>query len=198
VRAAPSSPSRPPPAASTSRRRLVAPADARAAPYPARGRDRLLHGRARYDLQHRRRIRLREIDAGAHGGRPAAADRRALHFSDITRARRHDRPAARADDFSGPLRLAEPALARRRHHCRADPRIEAAPGRGGDHAARRRPPGDRRPVAQRRFSAIRMPSPAASASASRLRVRSRPRPISWSATSRPRRSTSPCRRRFST
>ena len=44
----------------------------------------------------------------------------------------------------------------------------------------------------------RTSSRAASASASRSRARSRPSPSSWSATSRPRRSTSRCRRRCST
>ena len=55
-------------------------------------------------------------------------------------------------------------------------------------------------------SASRPPTPrssrtssrAASGSASRSRARSRPSPSSWSATSRPRRSTSRCRRRSST
>ena len=52
----------------------------------------------------------------------------------------------------------------------------------------------RRPTAR----SIRTSSPAASASASRSRARWRPSPSSWSATSRPRRSTSRCRRRSST
>ena len=56
----------------------------------------------------------------------------------------------------------------------------------------------RRPASRRRPEISRTSSPAASASASRSPARWRPKPNSSSATSRPRRSTSPCRRRSST
>ena len=128
------------------------------------------------ERRHRRRLDDRP-DAG--GRAPAAA-------------------APHPDGVPGPLCQPQSALARARHHRRADPRFRADVG-----ATRTSPP---RSTSCCGWSASIRPTapntrtnfPAASASASRLRARSRRGPTSSSATSRPRRSTSRCRRRFST
>ena len=97
--------------------------------------------RARRDAGHRRRIRLGQVDAGAHGRRAAAgergpgADRRRRHRRDQRRRGAPRGAAAHADDLPGPLRLAQSALAGRRHHRRADPRLR--PRRDGPAPKRR-------------------------------------------------------------
>ena len=97
----------------------------------------------------------------------------------IRRARRDGAPA-HADDLPGPVRLAQSALAGRRHHRRADPRLWRWRDAGRRSRSReRRGRGARRRTAanssasiRRTRASFRTNSPAASASASRSRARS--------------------------
>ena len=94
-----------------------------------------------------------------------------------------------ADDFSGPLRLARSAPARREDRRRAAGGAGRS-GEGGTERARRRVARGRRLAMPPTRRNTRMSSPAVSVSASRLRARSSPG-RSWSSpTSRCRRSTS--------
>ena len=98
--------------------------------------------------------------------------------------------------FQDPYASLNPRWRVQRHRRRADPRLRH--GRHGAAALRDRvgaaaEPG--RPLAARTARNIRTSSAAASASASRSPARCPPSPTSWSATSRPARSTSRSRRR---
>ena len=129
-------------------RRLGALAGARArgpaAPDRAGGRRHRHRDRQGRDLLAGGRIGLRQVDGGAPGGRPLSADR----GLDRVRRQRHGRPAqprrhggaapAHADDLPGPVRQPQSALARVRHHRRADPRLRPGQGQG-----RSREPGRR-------------------------------------------------------
>ncbi len=122
-------------------RNLAQPGDrARAAQVPHGGRSRRLRDREGRDLRDRRRIRLRQIDGGADGGRPAAALRRRGddHRGLDDRSAPGRRPQAPAgpdpDDLPGPLRVHESALAGRKDHRRADPGLQPDPGEGAIRA----------------------------------------------------------------
>ena len=150
------------------------------------------------------RVGLRQVDGGAAGGRALSADR----GLDRVRRQRHGGPAQprqpvgaappHADDLPGSLRQPQSALARVRHHRRADPRLRPVERRGRSREARRRAAAAGPADAGRRREISRTNSPAASASASRSPAPWRASRNSWCATSRPRRSTSRCRRRSST
>ena len=87
-------------------------------------RRRLVQHQPRRDARHRRRVRLREVDARALHRAPAGHDRRqdpvrgARHHARLARGHAPD-PARDDDDLPGPVRVAEPAQARRLHHRRA-------------------------------------------------------------------------------
>ena len=140
----------------------------------------------------------------APGRRALSADRgldrvRRQRHGGAPQPQRHGGAApAHADDLPGSLRQPQSALARVRHHRRADPRLRAVDRQGRPRAAGRRAAAPGRADAGRRRASIRTNSPAASASASRSPARSPASRSSWCATSRPRRSTSRCRRRSST
>ena len=84
----------------------------------ARSRRRLARGPARRDARHRRRVGLRQVDARPAPGAAARADQR---HDPVRRRRHHVALAARAaavpprdaDDLPGPVRVAQPAQARR-------------------------------------------------------------------------------------
>ena len=171
---------------------------------PQGGRRRHLRDRQGRDLRARRRIRLGQVHRRPHGGRPAAADRG--RGGDRRRLDDRSAPAAGAaaaapphpDDLPGPLCEPQPALAGRRHRRRADPGL-----RPDRRASAISGPGSASCSAwsgciPTMAGNIRTNSPAASASASRSPGRSPAKPSSSSATSRPPRSTSRCRRRSST
>ena len=83
---------------------------------------------------------LGQVDGGAHGGRPAAADgrrrhhRRHRHVGAGARRRAPDLAPAPADDLPGPLRQPQPALAGRPHHRRPDQGLRARQGQGRDRS----------------------------------------------------------------
>ena len=137
-------------------------------------------GAPRRDARHRRRVRLRQVDAGAlhHAAcstRPPA--RIVFDGRDITHARRArdaPDPARDADDLPGPVRVAQPAHARRLHHRRAARGARASAPRPRSSARvqelleRRRPqPGALQPLPAR---VLRRP-----AAAHRHRARARAR-----------------------
>ena len=150
-----------------------------------------------------RRVGLRQVDGRAADRRPVSRRRAARSSSTATTSRpRAAAPTwpraapAHADDLPGPVREPQSALARRRHRRRADPRASASPSDKAelDGAGRRAAaPGRARAGRRREVPApvLRRPAPA---HLDRARARQRAR-SSWSATSRPRRSTSRCRRR---
>ena len=76
-------------------------------------------------------IGLRQVDGGAPGGRALSADRgldrvRRQRHGGAAQPQRHGGAApAHADDLPGPVRQPQSALARVRHHRRADPRLRA-------------------------------------------------------------------------
>ena len=188
-------------------RRVAALAEPRAR---GRGRARSLQAVDGVELRDRARARpsrwsasrLRQVDGGAPGRRPLRADRAA-------------RSCSTASTWRGPRSRADMAALRRRMqmifqdpYASLNPRwrvrdIVAEPLRALRPAPRTRPRSRagsasccarsacRRPTAR----STRTSSPAASASASRSPARWRASPSSWCATSRPRRSTSRCRRR---
>ena len=136
----------------------------------------------RRDHRHRRRIRLRQVDARAHRAAPDRADQRQAPVrrrgpAASAAERPAPTPARHADHLSGPLRLARSARADRREHrgAAAHPRLRQ-PGRARARAwpscsswsgSVRTPP-----------RAIRTSSRAASASASASPARSPPGPSS--------------------
>ena len=90
-----------------------------------------------------RRIGLRQVDARAPGRRPAAADARAsasgaARRSPAAPARARAAAARDADDLPGPLRLAQPAHARRRHRRRGAGRARLVAPRRAAGLRRRR------------------------------------------------------------
>ena len=104
------------------------------------------------------------------------------------------RPRRRADDLPGPVCQPKSALDRARHRGRADPHAGlcmrgAATERRVDRLL------EQVGLGRSRRPNIRTSSRAASGSGSRSPARWRPSPSSWCWTSRPRRSTSRCRRR---
>ena len=111
---------------------------------------------------------------------------------------------ADADDLPGPVREPQSALegAGHRRRAAARARLRRRPlgreqrARLAERVGRAAELGRAAPRPTRR--SFRTSSRAGSGSGSRSRARSRPSPSSWSATSRPRRSTSRCRRRCST
>ena len=169
---------------------------------PDGGERRVLHHRPRRDAGAGGQIGLRQVDGRAHdGGAASSRPPGSVTIDGIDMwapARAARAPAAApapADDLPGPVRQPQPALARRPHHRRPDPRLRPGQRQARDRAPRRRSccasSASIRPTAQ----STRTSSPAASASASASRARCRPIPSSWSATSRPARSTCRCRRR---
>ena len=147
------------------------------------------------------RIRLGQVDGGAHDGRPAAAHgrhgqhRRHRHVGGGARRRAPEAAPAPADDLPGPLRQPQSALARRAHHRRSDQGLRARQGQRRDRASRGRAADAGRPRPGRRRPSTRTSSRAASASASASPGPCRRTRSSSSATSRPARSTCRCRRR---
>ena len=150
---------------------------------------------------HRRRIRLRQVHAGAADPRPAAAERGrdagrrpAPRYAGPARAGAAD-PAG----VPGPVLLAQSAPPRRATSsaCRWPRRATFARGASGASGCEEmlRP---RRPLRRDGASGCRRSCPAGSASAWRSRARWCCIRASWCATSRPARSTSRCRRRSST
>ena len=161
------------------------------------GRRGLLLGADRRRAGHRGRIGLRQVHARAPDPRPAAA-RLGRHRGRGPAHRRHGPQGPRAADpagVPGPVRLAQspgPHPRHRRHAAGRAGRLRAAPrstGKVDEMLDAGRPhDGDGPP-------ASRASSRAASASGSRSPARWCCGRASWCATSRPRRSTSRCRRR---
>ena len=175
-------------------------------PGPVRGRKRTLHAVNGVDLdvaqgrgaRHRRRVRLRQVDARraccSACSRPVAGTI-ALDGEDIAHARPARRRPARPAGVPGPLFLAQPAPAHRLDR-RAAARGARHRHRGGAARAAR----SRCSSASACRARYRRPLPARAlgrpAPARRHRARARhASPRSSSATSRPRRSTSRCSRR---
>ena len=139
-------------------------------------RRRDVHGEEGRDARRRRGVGLREVDDGALHHAPARADGRPDH---LRRARHHDHlarrdaadPARADDDLPGPVRVAEPAQARRLHHRRGARGAQARHARRTTSAACR---SCSRSSASTRSTttASRTSSPAASGSASASRGRS--------------------------
>ena len=115
-------------------------------------------------------------------------------------ARRRAPPLAppHPDGVPGPLRQPQSALARARHRGRAAARLRHRAERRRNRRGRSAICSSWSASIRRTARNIRTSSPAASASASRSRARSPAIRNSSCATSRPRRSTSRCRRRSST
>ena len=160
-----------------------------------RGGRRLLRPADRRRARRGRRIRLRQVDAGARHPRPAAADRRRGAGRGPAPVPPRP-PRARPPDpagLPGPLRLAQPAPAHPRHRGDAAGRPRAA------SRSARSPTGwrdaDRVGLPPSRAAAIRRSFRAASGSAWRSPGRWCCGRASSSATSRPARSMSPSRRR---
>ena len=105
------------------------------------------------------------------------------------------RPAAVPDDLPGSLRQPESALAGEGDHRRADPRPPAGRGRRSAAGAGGGPPSRRSVWRPPTPTSTRTSSRAGSASESPSHGRCRATRSSWSATSRPRPSTSPYRRK---
>ena len=105
----------------------------------ARGRRHLVRDRERADARRGRRIRLRQDHDSQAGARAGGADRRQHPLRGAGSAcARYRRPAALpqvgAGGVPGPLRLAQPAHARRRHHRRAAGHQRDADGGRGAQA----------------------------------------------------------------
>ena len=149
-------------------------------------------------LGHRRRVRLRQVDAGPAARAPRGPDVRAHR---ARRPRRHGAraralgrvPPPRAAGVPGPVRLAQPADHGRPHARggarRPRPRRPRRAAPAGRRAARHG-----RPARRGSPAATRTSSRAGNASASASPARSPSSPRSSSSTSRCRRSTSPCSR----
>ena len=162
-----------------------------------RGRRRLADDRARRDARPRRRVRLRQDDAGPSCPAPAAADER----RDPDRRRRHprSRPPQRCATFRRRVQIVfqDPFSS-------LDPRMSVGSivaeglqglGRGRARADGRRAARARRPATRPSPAGTLTSSRGVSASASGSRARSPSGRRSWCSTSRCRHSTCPCSRR---
>ena len=178
--------------------------------FPRQGRQRLVRAvdgvvltLARRDARHRRRVRLRQVHAGAAAAAADRADARTRYVRGRGPAgarRRATCAPVRRDMqivFQDPYASLDPALTVGAHHRRAAGRSTAsasAPNGGAGSPSCSRSSASR----PTRPAAIRTNSPAASASASASRGRSRWSRSWWCSTSRCRRSTSRSSRRSST
>ena len=119
---------------------VLRPPARRAGTRRARGRRRVARARAGRDARARRRVRLRQVDARARCSCACRARRRARCASAAPTSRAAARASCAAlrrrgaDGLPGPVRVAEPAHARRRHHRRAAAARGVPRGRGGARA----------------------------------------------------------------
>ena len=131
-------------------------------------RRRLARVAPRRDPRRRRRVGLRQVDAGAGDARPARARRPARSRSTASAVDGQARPRraapARADDLPGPLPDAQPAPAGGGDRRRAAAWSRASPAAEHEARVRRRARGRRAGSRALPRAATRTSSPAASAS----------------------------------